>query len=425
MACALSAALTSVANAGAQVVVITGGTVYPVSGPRIEHGTVVIRDGRIVAVGASVPIPVGATTIDATGKWVTPGLINASSQLGIEEIEAVSDTRDFQAKGRDAIAASFAAVDGLNPASQMIPPAREDGVTGAVLVPQGNLVAGQAGVVDLAAAPARDMVLKSPAAMVAQIGNAQSAQLGARGEIVATLRSLFADVKRYAAHRGDYDLARSRPFTVSRANLEALVPVLEGRVPLLVFADRASDISNALALAHDYGIRLIVAGGTEAWKVADALATANVPVLTGALGNIPENFAQLGERQDNAARLRSAGVQVIVIGNSDEEDTTPFSARNIRQDAGTAVAYGLPWNEALRAVTLAPAEAFGVADRVGSLRPGREANVVVWSGDPFEFTTRAEHVFVRGREYHDVSRQDMLTNRYKTLPPAYGTGGAP
>jgi len=420
MAWTLAAALAWVATAGAQVVAITGGTVYPVSGPRIEHGTVVLRDGHIVAVGASVPIPAGATTIDATGKWVTPGFINASSQLGIEEVEAVPDTRDVQAKGHDAIAASFSAADGLNPASQLIPPAREDGVTGIVLVPQGNLVAGLAAVVDLAAAPARDMVLKSAAAMVAQVGDARSAQLGARGEIMATLRALFGDVKRYAAHRAYYDLARSRPFSMTRANLEALVPVLEGKIPLLIIANRASDIANALALAHDFGIRLIIGGVAEAWQVAGALAAAHVPVLTGALVNIPASFAQLGQRQDNAALLHSAGVPIVIIGNSDEEDAVPFTTRNIRQDAGTAVAYGLPWAEALRAVTLAPAEAFGVADRVGSLRPGREANIVVWSGDPFEFMTRAEHVFVRGREYHDVSRQDMLTNRYKTLPPAYG-----
>ncbi len=407
----------------AQTIAITGGTVYPVSGPRIEHGTVVMRDGRIVAVGdAAIPVPSGATTIDATGKWVTPGLVNAASQLGLIEIGFVADTRDGQANGRDGVAAAFVAADGLNPASPLIPATREDGVTSVVLLPTGNLISGQGAVVDLVPGSARDMVVRSPAAMAAQLGDAPSVQLGARGEVTATLRALLDDVKRYAAHRADYDQGKARPFVTSRANLEALVPVVEGKLPLLVTANRASDIQNALAVARGYGLRLIIAGGAEAWQVADALAVAHVPVLTGTLNNIPASFAQLGSRQDNAALLRRAGVAVVLVGNSDEEDASPFNTRNIRQDAGTAVAYGMPWDEALRAITLTPAETFGVANNLGSLQPGRAANIVVWSGDPFEFTTRAEHVFVRGREMHDVSRQDLLTDRYKTLPPSYGPG---
>jgi imidazolonepropionase-like amidohydrolase len=197
------------------------------------------------------------------------------------------------------------------------------------------------------------------------------------------------------------------------------VPVLAGREPLLVFADRASDIENAVRLGHDFGIRIIIAGGAEAWQLAPALAAAHVPVLTGALNNAPQSFSTLGQRQDNAARLRRAGVQVVIVGNSETEDAEAFNARNITQDAGTAVAYGLPWEDALRAVTLTPAEVFGVADRVGSIAVGREANVVVWSGDPFELSTRAEHVFVRGREYTEPLREDLLTQRYKTLPPKY------
>jgi imidazolonepropionase-like amidohydrolase len=406
-------------TARAQTVAIVGGTVYPVSGPKIERGTVLIRDGRIVAVGANVPVPSDATTIDAAGKWVTPGLINAITAVGVDEVDAVPETVDQTAVGDNGIAASFTVVDGLNPASQMIPQARAGGVTSAVVVPGGRLVYGQAAFVDLVAGPASALVVKAPVAMVVQIGNAAQAHLGARGEVIDRLRGLFDDVRLYERHPADYDRGGLHRLSAPSRDLAALVPVLAGREPLIVFADRASDIENAIHLGHDYGIKIVIAGGAEAWQVAPALAAAHVPVLTGALDNAPQTFSTLGQRQDNAARLRRAGVQVVIVGNSDTEDVGAFNVRNLGQDAGTAVANGLPWDDALRAVTLAPAELFGLADRVGSLAVGREANVVVWSGDPFELSTRAEHVLVRGHEYAEPTREDLLTQRYKTLPPKY------
>jgi imidazolonepropionase-like amidohydrolase len=171
-----------------------------------------------------------------------------------------------------------------------------------------------------------------------------------------------------------------------------------------------------MRIARDFNVKLIIGGGAEAWMMADRLAAAKIPVLTGAMNNIPNGFASLGTRQENAGLLRKAGVAVALIGNAGGGDEEAFNVRNLKQEAGNAVAYGMTWDDALRAVTMAPAEFFGVADRVGSLQPGREGNVVVWSGDPFEFTTRVEHVFVRGHEYHDKTRQDLLTERYRNLP---------
>jgi len=417
---AATAALVGVlghASASAQTIAIVGGTVYPVGSPRIDHGTVIIRNGRIIAVGANVSVPAGATTIDAASKYVTPGLVNAATSIGVSEVGAVPETVDQSTNSM--IAASFTIIDGVNPASEMIPQARAGGVTSAVLVPGGQLVFGQAAVVDLVAGPVSNLLLKAPAAMVAQVTSAAQAGLGARGEIIDRLRGLFEDVRIYARRPADYDRGGLHRLSAAPRELAALVPVLAGREPLLVFADRASDIENAVRLGHDFGIRIIIAGGAEAWQLAPALAAAHVPVLTGALNNAPQSFSTLGQRQDNAARLRRAGVQVVIVGNSETEDAEAFNARNITQDAGTAVAYGLPWEDALRAVTLTPAEVFGVADRVGSIAVGREANVVVWSGDPFELSTRPEHVFVRGREYTEPLREDLLTQRYKTLPPKY------
>jgi len=402
--------------AATQTIAITGGKIYPVSGPPIENGTVVITNGKIAAVGANVVIPAGAQRIDATGKIVTPGFINSSTQLGVQEVSQVADTRDMAARGKDNIAAAFTVWEGLNPNSVMLAPARKEGVTSFVVVPTGGLVSGQAALVDLVPGTTTDMIIRAPVAMVAEIGDARSAGLTSRGELIVKLRELLDDAKFYQIHRDAFDRAQTRPFAASRLDLQAMIPVIEGRLPLLITVDRASDIDAAMRLARDYNVKLMIGGGAEAWMMADKIAAARIPVLTGAMNNIPAGFAALGQRQENAGLLRKAGVQVALIGNAGGGDEEAFNVRNLKQEAGNAVAYGMTWDDALRAVTLAPAEVFGVADRVGSLRPGREGNVVIWSGDPFEFTTRAERVFVRGREYNEKTRQDMLIERYRTLP---------
>jgi imidazolonepropionase-like amidohydrolase len=390
--------------------------VYPVSGPPIEGGTVVIVNGKIAAVGTNVPIPAGAQRIDATGKIVTPGFVNSSTQLGVQEVGAVNDTRDMSARGKDNIAAAFTVWEGLNPNSVMLAPARKEGITTFVVMPTGGLVAGQAALVDVVPGMTTDMIVRAPVAMIAEVGNAQSAGLTSRGELIVKLRELLDDTRFFRTHRDAFDRAQTRPFAASRLDLQAMIPVIEGRLPLIVAVDRASDIDAAMRIAREFNVRLMIGGGAEAWMVADKLAAAHIPVLTGAMNNIPAGFATLGQRQENAALLRKAGVAVALIGNSGDGDEEAFNVRNLKQEAGNAVAYGMTWDDALRGVTLTPAEIFGAADRVGSLQPGREGNVVVWSGDPFEFTTKAERVFVRGHEYTDKTRQDLLMERYKTLP---------
>ena len=407
--------------AAAQTIAITGGKVYPVSGPLIENGTVIITNGKIVAVGANVPIPAGAQRIDATGKIVTPGFVDASTQLGVQEIAAVNDTRDMSARGKDNIAAAFTVWEGLNPNSVLIAPARKEGITSFVVVPTGGLVSGQAALVDVVPGTTTDMIVRSPVAMVAEVGDPQSAGLGSRGELIVKLRELLEDTKFFQTHRDAFDRAQTRPFVASRLDLQAMIPVVEGKLPFLITVNRASDIDAAMRLARDYNVKLMISSGAEAWMMADKLAAAHIPVLTGAMNNIPDGFASLGQRQENAGLLRKGGVQVALIGNAGGGDEEAFNVRNLKQEAGNAVSYGMTWDDALRAVTLAPAEFFGAADRVGSLQAGREANVVVWSGDPFEFTTRAEHVFVRGREYNEKTRQDLLIERYRNLPNTHNT----
>lgn len=402
-----------------QTVAITGATIHPVSGPRIENGTIVIRDGRIVAIGANVAVPNGAQRIDGSGKVVTPGLINSGTQLGVVDIGAATETRDVSAIGHDNVAASFTVLDGLNPANVLIPPARADGITSVVIAPGGGLVAGQAALVDLAGTTVTELVRKAPVGMVAQIGSARQAGTGARGELTAKLRELLTDARDYARRRAAFESNQTRDFLATKADLEAMQPVLARTEPLVLQADRASDIEVALRLAKEFNLRLVIVGGAEAWQVARELAEARVPVVTGAMNSIPASFASLGQRQENAGLLAAAGVPVALLGNAGGGDEELFNVRNVRFEAGNAVAYGMTWDAALRAVTLTPAEIFGVADRIGALRPGMDANLVVWSGDPFEFATRAEHVFIRGVEHNEPTRQDLLARRYRNLPNGY------
>ena len=417
---ALAIAATASA-ASAQTIAITGGRVFPVSGAPIENATVLMRDGKIVAVGADVAIPAGAERIDAAGKWVTPGIFNPSTLLGLVEVGAVAETRQATSRNtdQDRIHAAFRVWEGLNPASVLFAAARNEGVTTVMVHPTGGLVAGQAAVLDIVDGSTADMLVAAPVAMIAQVENSQAANAASRGEVLLRLRELLDDVRAYQRSRAAYERGESREYAASRSDLEAMIPVLEGRLLLIVGAESSGEIESALTLAREYRLRIAIAGGSEAWRVADRLAAAKVPVFAGAMNNIPQSFATLGARQENPGLLRRAGVEVLLLGTGSDPDA--FNVRNIKQEAGNAVAYGMDWNDALRAITLAPAELLGVADKVGSLRPGRTANVVVWSGDPFEFDTRVEHVFVHGRRAMEPSRQDMLMQRYRTLPPNYDT----
>jgi imidazolonepropionase-like amidohydrolase len=397
----------------AQVVAITGARVYPVSGPLIENGTVIFENGRITQVGAGIACPSGAQCIDAQGKWVTPGIFNALTTLGVNEIGAVQSTQDAGARGERGVAASFEAWLGFNPASPHIQVTRNDGVVVAGLIPGGNFVSGQAAVIDLSTGSLPDALVRAPAAMVADMVSTGENRGQARGEVIGRMDALLSDA---ASYRPGSDIERSgtRPTSAPARDLQALKLVLSRRIPLIFEADRASDIEAAMTMARKHNIQLIVSGGAEAWKVAQRLAQENVPVIVGSLNNLPQSFNTLGARQDNAALLRQANVRVIVAGGADA-----FNARNVKYEAGVAVSFGMPWGDALEAITLAPARAFGVANRVGSLERGKDATLVVWNGDPLELSTRPTHVFVRGRNVLQPSRQDELMRRYLTLPPNY------
>jgi imidazolonepropionase-like amidohydrolase len=403
----------------AQTIAITGGTVYPVSGPKIDNATVLIRDGRIAAVGANVAVPAGATRIDASGKWVTPGLIDGAGQMGLREIGAVQGTNEYTQRGND-VAAAFNVLEGLNPASTLIGVNRMEGVTTTLAVPgymgvppSGGLIWGQAALIDLDGRTIEAMGIKSPAAMVANLSeSAKDAGGGSRAGVAQRLRRVFNDALEYSRRKTDYSRAQMQQLSASAADLDALLPVLRGQMPLITIANRRSDIETALRIGKEYKLKLILAGAAEGWMIPNEIAAAGVPVLVEPLDNIP-TYDALGIRYENAALMTKGGVKVALM------ETATENTRNLRQEAGNAVATGMTWEQALRAVTLTPAEALGVADRYGSLEVGKVGNVVVWSGDPFEFSTGVEHVYIRGREISLRSRQTELLERYKSLPPKY------
>lgn len=401
-----------------QTVVITGATIHTM-GPQgtIQNGTLVIENGRIRAVGASVPLPASARQIDARGKVVTPGLFDSFTQLGLVEVGAVDATVDTHS-GDDQITAAFRVADGFNPRSMLIPVNRIEGLTRAVSapVPGKSLIAGQGAVIHLGGPG--DSLVRSPAAMFAALGEEGAGHAGgSRVDAMLLLREALHDALDYAANRKAFEEGSRRAYSLSRLDLEALIPVARGELPLVVTVSSASDIEATLRLGRELHLKLILAGVEEGWKVAGEIAEARVPVLVNPLADLPRSFEALGSTLENAARLRKAGVTVaFMTGES-------HNARNIRQAAGNAVANGLPWDDALAAMTSVPARIWGIADNYGTLEPGKDADVVIWDGDPLELSSFPTAVFIRGRQMPMTSRQIELRDRYRDLksptPPAY------
>lgn len=399
--------------------VIKGGEVHTVSGEVIEGGTVVLGpDGTIAAVGgAGLQIPEfdeEPTVVDAAGKVVTPGLVDANTRLGLVEIWAVNRTRNHRRGGGSHFRAAFRTADGFDPGSTLLPVTRSQGVTSSVIVPGGGTVPGQSAWVDLRGERADEkvgygQVTGESVAMNISLGPRGGGGLRSRGAVLEILRELYDDVNYYAENREAYDANRARDLAASRLDLEALVPTTDGSLPVVFRVNRADAILQALDFAGAQGIDPVIVGGAEAWKVAERLAKEKVPVVVDPVQNLPSRFASLGARLDNAALLEEAGVPVIL---------STFGAHNVRklrQKAGNAVRAGMSHEKALEAVTLRPARAFGMEAAYGSLEAGKRANVVVWSGDPFELSTKVEAMFIGGRPVSLENRQNALFERYREL----------
>lgn len=411
---AACAALALAAPAAAETIAIVDATLLTMTeAGTIGKGTVLIRDGRIASIGANVAVPPDARIVDGRGGVVTPGFIQADSTLGAVEVSQVPASADRATHSRT-ISAGFDISLGLNPDSILLPVSRLAGITHAVTTPlyddrsgRDLQFSGQAAVIDLAQRP--DMVTRPRVAMVLEMGEGGAERAGgARGSAIVALRATLADVRHFARHRAAYDRGEGRPQTLSRIDLEALVPVAEGRMPLIVKVDRASDIVEMIALAREEGLRIILDGAEEGWRVADAIAAAKVPVIVDPLANLPHSFSQVGASMDNAARLHAAGVAVVLKAGSG----VAHRARELRYSAGNAVAWGLPHDAAVAAITVNPARVFGIADRIGSLAVGRAADLILWSGDPLEPLSQPRLIFVEGLEKPLTARPLDLRDRY-------------
>jgi imidazolonepropionase-like amidohydrolase len=417
------AALLLATSAVAQTTAITGATVYTM-GPQgtVENATVVIEDGRFVSVEAGGAAPDGATIVDASGKIITPGLFTPIGFLGLVEVGFSAGPLDMLQRGEE-FTASFDVADAFNPRSTLMAVNRIEGVTRAIIVPApgfpdesgsySSVLAGLAAMVNLGGGD--DSLEQRAVAMMVSLGQSGSGLAGgSRAAAVMELRSALDEAQRYNDDPGERE-----DYRLSLPDLEALQGVLSGDVPLYVEVDRASDISVLVDLVDEYGIRAIIEGGSEAWMVADELAAAGIPVVLAPQDILPGNFDRINARRESAAMLAGAGV---TIAFADGQSHT-HNARNITQSAGNAVAYGLSSDVALRAITLAPAQIFGVADRVGSIEVGKEADAVIWPADPLELTSYPEQVFIKGNAVEMSSRQTLLRDRYlqtdSDKPPAY------
>jgi imidazolonepropionase-like amidohydrolase len=375
-------------------------------GRRIEGSVIEIRGTRVVGVGgreAAARIPAGATVVDLAGKTVTPGLVASDTAIGLVEIDAEPSTRDDGRNVPDAVRAGYDAASAIHADSVLIPVAAIEGITSAASTPQGGLFCGQIAWLDLVAGDHAGIVAARSVGMRAQLGQAVE---GSRAATLLRLREVLDDARFYRSHRAAHDRNQSRELSAHRLDLDALVPVLDGRIPLVLGADRVSDL-RALVELQRLGLRVVAVGGSQAWRIAEELARAKIPVIVQPSQNLPGAIEDIGARIDNAALLAAAGVEVgiAVLGDA-------HNARNITQEAGLAVSYGLDPELALSAITLVPARAYGMDAHYGSIAPGKVANLVVWGGDPFELSQRPEAVWIRGRAITMRSRQSELRDRY-------------
>ena len=394
-------------------ILIKHGHVYTVGAAgTLADGDVLIQNGKIVQVGANITPPAGATIIDAHGKPVTPGLMVSWTQLGIEEVQLVSETND-SAPNQALDSAAFDVADALNPSSTLIPVARIAGVTRSLTAPVdcGDVFCGTAAVIHLGDGP--DLIVKKQAGVLVELEpNGGEHQANSRPDIWVKFHETLDDAREYWAQRAGYHRpGGARDQRSIRVDLDALGPVIQGQEPLIVHVERASTIRQILAYTQANKLKLIVAGGGEAWMVAKELAAAHVPVVIDNDLNLPASFSDLGATLKGAARLDAAGV---VVAFQPQNDGPAHYARTITQIAGNAVAYGMPWDHALAAITRNPAAIWGIDSSYGTLEAGKDADVVIWDGDPLDLSAPTA-VFIKGVNIPLVSRQTKLRDRYRDL----------
>ncbi|MGI9100837.1 MAG: amidohydrolase family protein [Terriglobales bacterium] len=404
-----------------QTIVIKGGKLLTITHGTIENGVVVMENGKITAVGpaSSTKVPANARVIDATGMTVYPGLIDSESRLGLTEISAEQSTNDLQEMS-DEIMPHMHVADAFHAESDLIPTTRVNGVTNAIVAPgTGDTLPGQDAFIQLAGPSADEMLMVRDIAMPLNFTASQKRKMdwaSGRGTypttrmgMAAQLRQSFLDAQDYAQKQADYEKRKGEKGVqpVKRdLKLEALLPYLDGKKPIVLAAREASDLETAVGLVNQFHLKFVLNHVTHSQPILDYIARLKVPVIVGPIYDFPKD----NERYDAVYRLPGElfrrGVKIAFASYDSHQ------VRNLPYAAGYAVAYGLPYEEALKAITINPAEIWGVADRLGSLDVGKMANVVVANGDPLDVKTDVKHVFIQGQEIPMRDRQMELRDEY-------------
>ena len=391
-------------TAQAQTVAIIHATAWTLTAPTpVDDATVVVTDGIITSVSSGGATPRGARVVDAHGHPLTPGLIHPATHLGLFEVSIASDTVDTSTKATS-LGAGFDVQYGINANSALVQLARADGLTRAITYPGHSGIPPFSGTgALLRLSETTDIVERPGIGVFVVIGN-HFADAGAS-------RAAEWELLRHALDDARKALAPAAAATGRTAEVLALEPVLSGKVPLAITTNRESDIRQAIRLAKDYSLRVVLIGATEAWQVANELAAAKIPVIIDPQDNLPSNFDDLGARLDNAMLLHRAGVTVATAVLSGIHQSYN-AGESLREGAGLAVANGLPYIEALRSITAVPAQIWGLGGHCGTIAPGYDADLVVWDGDPLEPTSAPLDVWVAGKEVSLETRQTELRDRY-------------
>ncbi len=402
-------------------IALLGGTIHTVSGPTIENGTILFEKGKIVALGEDVAIPADAERVDLTGRHVYPGLIDASTNMGLTEIGSVRGTLDIQEVGT--INPNVRAEVAVNPESELFPVARSGGILVTGTSPGGGLLSGTAAAMMMDGWTWEEMTLKAPLGLVlnwpSMVYTPGGFGFGAgqqtredwqrqRDQQLKALRDAFASARAYLIAK-KAEAQRGIPYHDTDLRWEAMIPVLERKVPVFVNANEVAQIQAAVAWAEQEEVKLVIVGGRDAWRVADQLKEKDIPVIVRPIHTPPaRRFDDYDVQYTLPAKLQAAGVRFCIAG-----DGSASNSRNVPHHAATAVAYGLPKEDGLKAITLYAAELLGIADRVGSLEIGKDATLIITNGDPLELSSSVEQAFIQGKKVDLRDKHKLLYEKYR------------
>ncbi len=402
-------------------IALVGGTIHTMTGATIDGGTVLFIDGKITAVGKNVELPPEAERVDVQGKHVFPALIAANTMLGLVEINAVRATRDFAEVGD--IKPNVRAEVAFNPDSELLPVTRANGVALALTVPAGGLIAGTSALMMLDGWTWEDMTLKSPVGLhvywpwmgvrhAPWITKSDEEQRKERDKRIRKIRDAFDQARAYWKAK-QAEAKKGVPYHDTDVRWEAMIPVLKKELPVFVHANEIRQIEAAVDWASEAGVRMVLVGGQDAWRVTDLLKEKQIPVIIGGVLTTPmRRWEPYDTPFTNARKLYEAGVTFCIAGSGGSFEAP--NERNLPYHAAMAAAFGLPEEEALKAITLYPAQILGVADRVGSIEVGKDATLIVTTGNPLDIRTKVEREFIQGRDIDLSSRHTQLYEKYRT-----------